>query len=372
MRRLDNSIEAFFELVRSGLWEKEARLVSLDKIDFKNIYRLAEEQSVLGLVAAGLEHIVDVKAPKDITLQIAGQALQLEQRNKAMNDFIADIIGKMRKAGIYTLLVKGQGIAQCYERPLWRTAGDIDFYLSEINYRNAKSFLTPLAKILEPEDQNRLHFGMTIDQWIVELHGTLHVGISKRMNEVSDEVHEDIFYNGNVRSWNNKGVQVFLPNADNDAIIIFNHFINHFYGEGLGLRQICDWCRLLWTYRKEINRQLLEKRLRKMSLMTEWRAFGAFAVEYLGMPPEEMPFYCDKSKYRTKASKIKRLIIETGAFGSNKDSCYRQNTTKWREYALTSYRRFGEFARIATIFPWNAPKFFVTYAFNRFRYILFC
>lgn len=367
MRRLDNSIEAFFELVQSGLWEKEARLVSLDKIDFKNIYRLAEEQSVLGLVAAGLEHIVDVKAPKDITLQIAGQALQQEQRNKAMNDFIADIIGKMRKAGIYTLLVKGQGIAQCYERPLWRTAGDIDFYLSEINYCNAKSFLTPLAKILEPEDKNRLHFGMTIDQWIVELHGTMHTYISRRINKVNDEVHRDIFFNGNVRSWNDNGVQVFLPSANNDAIIVFNHFINHFYGEGVGLRQICDWCRLLYTYRESLNYELLEQRIKRAGLMCEWKAFAAFAVDYLGMPVEAMPFYEDKPSMHIKAEKICNLVLETGNFGQNKDESYRRKYSGLTGNFITAWRRFKEFARIAVIFPWNAPKFYVTYLINRFR-----
>lgn len=84
------------------------------------MYRLAEEQSVVGLVSAGIEHIVDVRVPQEVALTFAGSALQLEQRNKAMNQFIGVLIEKLRAADIYTLLVKGQGVAQCYERPLWR------------------------------------------------------------------------------------------------------------------------------------------------------------------------------------------------------------------------------------------------------------
>lgn len=72
-----------------------------------------------------------------------GQTLQLEQRNKAMNDFIACLAEKMRRVGIYSLLVKGQGVAQCYERPLWRACGDVDFLLSLSNFEKAKCFLTP-------------------------------------------------------------------------------------------------------------------------------------------------------------------------------------------------------------------------------------
>ena len=53
-----------------------------------------------------------------------GQTLQIEQRNRAINEFVARLIGELRKADVYTLLVKEQGIAQCYERPLWRACGD--------------------------------------------------------------------------------------------------------------------------------------------------------------------------------------------------------------------------------------------------------
>lgn len=367
MKAFNIKTNAFYELVRAGLWEQEAQLSSYGKVDYSLIMRLAEEQSVVGLLTAGLEHVVDVKVPKEDALQFVGQALQLEQRNIAMNAFIRDIVDKLRKEDIYTLLVKGQGVAQCYERPLWRAAGDVDFYLSELNYQKAKAFITPLASYVESEDKRRLHFGMTIDPWIVELHGTLHSDISFRMNTVLDDVHHDVFYNGNIRSWNNNGVTVFLPDANNDVIIIFSHFINHFYGEGIGLRQICDWCRLLWKYKDEIDISLLEKRLKRMRLMNEWKAFGAFAVEFLGMPLEAMPYYESSNKIRRKAKKISELIIETGSFGVNKDNSYRGNNQKWRKNVITLTRRFGEFRRIASIFPINAPLFFVNYVFNRLK-----
>lgn len=370
MRGLDNNTNAFFELVKAGLWEKDALLASYDKIDIGTVYRLADEQAVLGLVAAGLDHIVDYKLPQEEVLQFVGQALQLEQRNVAMNSFISKVISELRKEDIYTLLVKGQGVAQCYERPLWRTPGDIDLYLSETNYKKAKCYLTPYAQYVEPEDARRLHLAMTIDSWLVELHGTLHTDISRKMNSISDEVHNDIFYNGNVRSWDNNGVTVFLPDANNDVIIIFNHFINHFYGEGIGLRQICDWCRLLWKYQSAINVALLRKRLKKMRLMGEWKAFGEFAVCFLGMPAEAIPFYDNSSKYKKKASKLARLIIDTGNFGANKDNSYRNTSSKLVSNTITFWRRFKEFSRIATVFPVNAPRFFVRYVANRITAVI--
>lgn len=360
---------AFFEIIRAGLWEKEVRLLPYGDVDYDEIMRLAQEQAVVGLAAAGLEHVTDVKVPQEWALQFAGQTLQLEQRNKAMNQFIAGLVAKMRQSDIYTLLVKGQGIAQCYEKPLWRTAGDVDLYLSKDNYEKAKAFLIPLAQHIEAEDKNKLHQGMAIDGWIVELHGTMYTYISRRINTVNNEVNQDIFFNGNVRSWNDNGVQVFLPSDNNDAIIVFNHFINHFYGEGVGLRQICDWCRLLWIYKDSLNYRVLESRIIKAGLYSEWKAFAAFAVDYLGMPVEAMPFYEDKPRMHKKAEKICKLVIETGNFGHNKNENYRKTSSKMKGNLITFKKRLGEFLHIATIFPVNAPKFFITYVFGRIKAI---
>ena len=100
----DNNIKAFLELVRAGLWEKEVSLSSYGKIDFDEIYRLAQEQAVVGLLAAGMEHVTDVMVPQTLALTIAGDVLQLEQRNRAMNEFVARLIGDLRNADVYTFL----------------------------------------------------------------------------------------------------------------------------------------------------------------------------------------------------------------------------------------------------------------------------
>ena len=142
--RKDNTIEAFFALVRAGLWEQDCYLSQYGEVDYGRILELAQEQAVVGLVTAGLEHVKDVRVSQEYILLFVGLTLQEEQRNTAMNAFIAQVVQKMRDEDIYTLLVKGQGIAQCYERPLWRTSGDIDFFLSDTNYGKAKSYLLPL------------------------------------------------------------------------------------------------------------------------------------------------------------------------------------------------------------------------------------
>lgn len=360
-----NNQELFYKLVRAGLWaEKDANLNDSqnDKVDWEKIYQLAEEQSVIGLVLGGLE-FSNVKPPQKLLLQWIGEVQILEQQNKAMNQFIAELVEKLRNADIYTLLVKGQGIAQCYERPLWRACGDVDLLLSDDNYEKAKTFLTPLAEHVDPEEKMMKHLGMTIGEWVVELHGTMHTEISPRVNWGIDEVQDACFKKDGVRSWDNRGTKVLLPSPDNDVIFVFTHILEHFFVEGVGLRQVCDWCRLLWTYCSELDLQLLESRIRKMRLMRVWKAFGSMAVDVLGMPKETMPFY--DSRFHKKGQRVLARIMKSGNMGHNNDLSYRTKYSGLTYKLVAMWRRIKDFAGFTMIFPIDAPKFFVNYVFRK-------
>ena len=348
---LNTNQQAFFALVRAGLWKQEARVSPSDIIDYKEVYRIAEEQSVVGLVAAGLEHLADVRAPKEDVLQFVGQALQLEQRNKVMDVYLAELIELFRKKDVYAILVKGQGIAQCYEKPLWRASGDVDLLLSDSNYEKAKQILMPLAERTEDEYKTFKHLGLTMPGgYVVELHGTLHSRLSKRVDGVIDEAQHDVFFAGNVRSWQNGNTQVFLPAADNDVIFVFTHILHHYYIECIGLRQICDWCRLLWTYRYKLDVKLLEKRLLEAGLMSEWRAFAALAVDWLGMPVEAMPLYSHDKKWSRKAGRILAFVLECGNFGHNRQVSSGKLSSAWN--------KAKDFANHVWVFPGDSIKFF--------------
>lgn len=369
MKRRNRDIEALLALLRAGLWEKEARLSTLEGMDFEEVYRLAEYQSVTGLVAAGIEHLSGVKVPQGVVLQFVSTTLQLESRNRAMNEYLKTLITKLRKAEVYALLLKGQGIANCYEKPLWRACGDIDLFLSDDNYKKAKQLLAPFATSIEPEEVYKKHLGLVIDDWLVELHGNLYSSLSRRVERVLDGIYQDTFYKGEVRSWDNGGTQIFMMSKENDVLYVFTHILQHYFHGGIGLRQICDWCRLLWTFRDTLNYGMLESRIRKMGLMTEWKAFAYFAVKELGMSEEAMPFYKNTTRWKSKANRIKDYIIETGNFG-NRDLGY-VRASSYLSRKIQSFRNtVGEaFVHFRT-FPLDSIRFFVYYSFIRLQALI--
>jgi len=354
----------FFSLLKSGLWGKGNPDICIEGItDWQEVYRLATEQSVLGPILAGLERS-DVKPSQVLLLQWIGEVQVIEQRNKEMNVFIAGLIEKLRKEDISAILVKGQGVAQCYEKPLWRCSGDIDLFLSNDNYQKAKTLLVPLASSVEEEYVREKHVGMTIDGWLVELHGHLYSGLSSKVERELDKLQEDTFYGGQVRSWMNGQMQIFLLKAENDAFYVFAHILQHFYKEGVGLRQICDWCRLLYTYRDSLNYELLEQRIKRVGLMSEWKAFYNLASRYLGMPDFGSRLMVHDSRFDKKADRIMEFILKSGNMGHNRDMSHFSKYPYLLRKCVSMGRRIGDLINHARIFPLDSLRFFPRIMFN--------
>ena len=393
-----NNEQVFLTLLKAGLWcdvkincfsqndIDSAKLKAVPKgravglrlsdfpmaIDYNEVLRFAEEQSVVGLITAGLEKLPADKLPLTKKLIFAGYCHLIEQRNEVMNRFIAELIAKMKAEGIKAVLVKGHGVAQCYERPQWRSAGDIDLLLDNENYNKAKAFLSPFSEESVVEDVGKKHLSVQINGFTIELHGRMPFALSRRSNRVIDEVVADTLLKVSddrltVRVWKNGDTDVYLPNADNDVILVFTHYLHHFFIEGVGLKQICDWCRLLWKFRDELDKELLGKRLREMGLMSEWKVFASLAVNRLGMPQEAMPFFDESSSCRRKANRVLRRMMKSGNLGHNNDVSYRARHTAFLSNAITFFRRMADFAKFSFVFPMDSPRFFMTYVTGRIK-----
>ena len=368
---------AFLELLRIGLWGGKGTVQGFDSLDWGEVYQLAQEQSVQGLVLQGIERLknhnnnANLNIPQMLLLQWIGEVQVIEQQNMEMNAFVAELIEKLRENDADALLVKGQGVAQCYEKPLWRCSGDVDLFLSDCNYEIAKRVLVPLASEVETEYVGSKHLGMTIDGWVVELHGSLRVGLPNKINRVLDDIKTDTFYRGNMRSWMNGRTQVFLLGKENDIVYVFVHFFNHFYKEGVGLRQLCDWCRLMWTYRDEIDWKKVESRIKEMGLLSEWKAFAALAVFYLGLPFTVEGLLLDSEqeleRYRRKADKIMEFILKAGNMGHNRDMSHFSKYPYLLRKCVSMGRRITDLINHARIFPLDSLRFFPRIMWNGVR-----
>lgn len=351
--------QVFFALLKAGLWEKGTRLSQFSPIDFGALYKLAEEQSVVGLIAAGLEHIEDMTLTKPQVMPFMKNVIALESKNLSMDAFVSKLWAKMAETGIRSLLVKGQGIAQCYEKPLWRSCGDVDLFLDEENYAKGKVYFASVADHVHEENLFDKHFSVDLDGFLVELHGSMRSMLTKRADDYVDALQLDLFNKERHRIWDNNGTLISLPSPDEDIIYVFTHILKHFFNYGIGLRQFCDLYRLLYTYHDEIDLSLLESRLQGMGMMTEWKVFAALAVHRLGMPPEYMPFYSPATTWKRKADRVLSLVLETGNFGHNRDNDYYQNSNSFVRGLKSFWRHTWDSIRQSFIFPLDSLRIWV-------------
>lgn len=75
----------------------------------------------------------------------------------------------------------------------------------------------------------------------------------------------------------------------------------------------------LFSSGKELEKEMI----REAGMMTEWRVFGALAVNYLEMPHEAMLLLDENEKFKKKVEKVLKRVMKNGNFGHNNDLSYR-------------------------------------------------
>ena len=311
-----STIEQCFALLRCGLWGGTANPSDFpESTDWKAIYRFAKQQTVEAILYDGLSTLPSHLYPESSLLrQWYTYVVKIEQSHKLVNQRLTEVVAHLQTEGIQPVLLKGQGIAQNYLTPNHRHCGDIDLYIGKKEHKRCCKVIGNWD--IGPTDfsQNKKHHSFMFKGVNIELHRIaqhLENPLSNRRFQDWTERHLSA---GNIRKWEIDGVELWLPPANFDALYIFSHLYRHFFQGGIGLRQFCDWVRYLHRFRHSINRQVLERDLTDFGLARVWRLFGPIAVEYLGLPEEEMPLYIPA--YSKSAETIVGYILKDGNFGS--------------------------------------------------------
>ena len=350
---VNSSRGLFFLLLRESLWGNEKSTYSgISSHDIRDSIAIAKPQSVLGLVANVI--LSDSTLSEKLSVQENAKLRHFVMSNlstsQMLNKKLLAIVQELRKHGIDPVLLKGQGISKYYPIPELRQCGDIDIYVEQENFEKACDVIGAMST---PEDHqgdipSLKHYHTRIGHAFIEIHRYTDVYWPKRYDRVYQEISDAGMHSDPV-PLDFGGVPVLSPSVDFNVFFIFNHFWHHFIADGVGLRQMCDWVRLLHVNHGKINLDYLSDVLCKMKLMKEWQVFGYIAVNTLGLPADEMPFY--DPKYKKVAEKVLELIMLEGNFGKENMKGYKRPkgyvAGKWYSFK----KRFGRNFRVLRIFP---------------------
>ena len=118
-------------------------------------------------------------------------------------------------------------------------------------------------------------------------------------------------------------------------------------------------------YHQEIDVTLLDARLKRMGLVTEWKAFFNLARRNLGLPDMDEGLMACDSRFDKRADRIMAFVLESGNFGHNRDVSYRAKNPAAVVNTITLWRRICDFTKFMRVFPVDSPKFFFHYLLNR-------
>lgn len=311
--------EVFFSLLRSGLWGGAPEMPE-GFGDWGKVARLAKSQSVLGVVGDVMlsEKRIAAQLSAEMKTKIKTFIMANMMTHGKLNGVLVNVVSHLSAAGIRSVLLKGQGLAQYYPKPELRQCGDIDLYVGLERYADSYDVVKPLATQID--DRKALEVGKHYDFFVGKVAVEMHRYSDRYPTPKLDRIYQEVSLKGlneDLVPLMFSGQTVYTPSDEYNAFYIFSHLFHHFLINGLGARQLCDWMLFLRARSSHIDMSSLETILRRLDMLKPWQAFGCVLVKYFGMPAESFPFYDSAQEH--KADNIVRRLLDEGNFGKERD-----------------------------------------------------
>lgn len=315
--------------------------IPAESVDWPAVFALAGQQKLLPILfeavrkmpAAG-ENAVLFAVTKQ---QVIGQVLNQTVRSAEF----ADLYRKLRAAGLYPIVVKGQLCSRLYPLKDHRISADDDLYI-------------PDAEFMACHEQLLVN-GLTTDTPADELSTADEVSYTKKGSPLYIELHRHLFDSSedthdelNHFFTDLKPIEVdgFLTMPPHEHLLyLLLHAYKHFVRSGIGLRQFCDiglWAR---AYHGEIDWQRLHEQCESVHAATFAAAAFRIARDYL-----DIEF--DLPAPWSEAVDVEPLLHDSlcgGVYGSNDLTRLHSSTVTLN--AVKASRTGEKSSVLRTVFP---------------------
>lgn len=298
IKKGDCSIEelskvAFFQLIRISLGETLKDFPKLAAAQWREVYRIAQEQALLGVLSVAIDQLPeDRRPPREILFKWLVATEQIRQRNIVLEKTVTKVASQFEADGYDSCILKGQGLAQLYPDPELRTAGDIDIWI-----RGSRKEIVSLVRRLAGKTHVVYHHvdGLKMDGVAVEVHFTpsymSNPFANRRLQHWIDTEapkqfgHEVLLANGH---------RMHSPTLSFNRVFILHHIYRHFFYEGIGLRQLQDFYYVIkqgFTEEERIETLRVYRQLNLLkfagAVVYVLREVFGLAEQYFVVPPDE-------------------------------------------------------------------------------------
>lgn len=242
----------FFDFLRFCIGSAKEIPGSLKEADWKELYRIAQKQALLGVLFHGIQRLPKELAPEQkLLMQWMVMAEIIRKQNIRLFQDSVKVCKNFENKGFANCILKGQGNALLYPDPYMRTPGDIDIYLSG----GRRKIMKYVDQVCPNQVMRYHHVDFPVMKTAIEVHFTpsymffpVH---NRRMQKWFEEVMGEQC-NHRVSLPDGYG-EIHVPQVSFNVIYILSHLYRHIFTEGIGLRQLLDYYFVLVKWHTDLT-----------------------------------------------------------------------------------------------------------------------
>ena len=258
--------DLFFELIQVGTGVREQLSTMPSAKEWKELFMESQRQTVVGIAFEGMQKLPKQQyPPKDILYQWISACEQIKQRNILLNQRVVEVSKVFAEAGFRTCILKGQGNALMYPNPLSRTPGDIDVWVD-----GTREEITSFVRSQVPNAYGQYqHIDFPVFK---DVEVEVHFKPSRQNNPVYNRRLQrfyiqckDAQFRNVCRELDGQG-GVCIPENGFNLVFQLSHIMNHFFVEGVGLRQLMDYYYLLHREFSDREQEKFQYKVRRLGM----------------------------------------------------------------------------------------------------------
>ena len=336
----------FFELLQFALHRRKEFSIPPEGEDWEVLLELCRHHTLTGIGYSGVEEAVRQKAcePPRMELTVAWKLLvqKAENENRRQQHDAAVLTEIFRKEGFSTCILKGQALARLYEHPERREAGDIDVWVwpaggetMSLAERRKKVAAYCNAQLAVPQEVVYHHMAFPVKGKDIEVHFTPSwMSAPWKNRRLQRFFDQEMPYRTSYRCGAGGRDFFHVPSLALDRVFVLVHIYRHLFAEGIGLRQLLDYDRVLQATECDEERNLTMALLNALGMRRFTAAMMWVLHEVFGL--DEAKMLCQPDAQR--GQRLLHEVMAAGNFGK-----YDERGTVSHDYGSAS--RFGQILR---------------------------
>jgi len=304
--------QRYFEFLHFCVTPDAAVPESTNDIVWHDLLDFANKQSLTGVFFYGMQRLVGHpnKPTDDDVMEWFYYVRKIVDRNRLMYEKCRYVQKTFLSEGFRGCILKGQGNAMMYPDAYSRTSGDIDIWLEG----GDKKVISYIKRIVPKAKAVYHHIDF---EKVKDVSVEVHYRPSFMNNMIANRRLQKYFETEAPRQFANEVSlpdemgKICVPTDDFNRIFQMTHISNHFFHEGIGLRQLVDYYLILKRGFTEEERKRDEEMFQKLGIRKFVGAVMYVLKVVLGLRDNEMLVPIDEKRGRFL---LKEIMI-AGNFG---------------------------------------------------------